>query len=202
MTKKCFWFYLGILVLIGGASVPTAYAQNDVTCVRGKPNAPIRLEVFSDFQCPACRAFYLQTVRQIFTNYADAGKVCVVYRSYPNFQYSRDAARFAHAALRIGPKQWGAVADALFEKQPEWSQTGKVEAIVAAALGPKDMDTVRKNLEGPAVEEGIDSDIILGSGREVNSTPTFFITSKGKTEKVEAALTYAAMQRRFDELLK
>jgi protein-disulfide isomerase len=141
-------------------------------------------------------------MRHVFVDYADTGKVCVIYRSYPNFAYSREAARFAQAALRIGAKEWVAVADALFEKQPEWSVTGKVAAVAAGALNANDLVTAQKYLDDPKLEGGIDDDIISGSDRKVRSTPTFFITAKGKTEKVEAALTYPAMQRRLEELLK
>jgi protein-disulfide isomerase len=190
------------LLLFLSAAPTLLQRQGPAPCVRGQASAPIRLEVFSDYQCPACRAFYLQTVRQIFTNYADTGKVCVVYHSYLNFDYSRAAARFAHAAFRIGAKQWGAVTDALFEKQPQWAETGEVESVVAAALSPQDMQAVQKLVESKEVDASIDKDVKLSIDRDVISTPTFFVTFKGQTEKVEAALTYASMQRRFDELLK
>jgi protein-disulfide isomerase len=106
------------------------------------------------------------------------------------------------AALRLGVSQWGLASDALFESQPEWSQSGNLEAVVASALGPSDMAAVQKHLKDPLLDAVIDNDAILGLRRQVNSTPTFFITARGKTEKVEAALTYAAMQRRLDELLQ
>jgi len=202
MMKNIACLRAALLLVICGVTVSPTRAQDGPSCVRGKPTAPIRIEVFSDYQCPACRAFYLQTMKLVFTNYADTGKVCVVYRSFPNFAYSRDAARFARAALRLGVRQWGMVTDALFQSQPEWSQSGNVQGVVASALGAKDTDLLKKYLGDPLLDDAIDNDIIAGSDREVTSTPTFFITARGKTEKVEAALTYAAMQRRLDDLLK
>src|SRR4051812_38404122 len=73
-----------------------ARAEESSACVRGKASAPVKLEVFSDFQCPSCRAFYLQTMKDVFKDYADTGKVCVVYRSFPleNHAYAADAARY------------------------------------------------------------------------------------------------------------
>ena len=188
------------MLLFLSAAPALLQGQGAVPCVRGKATAPIRLEVFSDYQCPACRAFYLQTMRQIFTNYADTGKVCVVYHSYLNFDYSREAARFAHAALTIGTKQWGAVTDALFEKQPQWAETGNIEPVVAAVLGPQDMQALRKLLESKEIDASIDKDVKLSGDRDVLSTPTFFITFKGQTEKVEAALTYAPRHAQFHRL--
>src|SRR5688572_31423912 len=130
-------------------------------CNRGNPNAPIRLEVFSDYECPSCRAFYLQTMKQIFTDYADTGKVCVVYLEYPTYPRSREAARFARAALRVGPAQWGRVVEALYQSQPEWSQTGNIESVVASALGAEDLAAVRTHLQDPSLETIIDNDAIM-----------------------------------------
>jgi hypothetical protein len=41
---------------------------------------------------------------------------------------------------------------------------------------------------------------MMGLQREVQGTPTSFITAGGHTEKVAGALTYASMQRRLDGL--
>jgi protein-disulfide isomerase len=175
-------------------------ATDQPGCNRGNPNAPIRLEVFSDYECPSCRAFYLQTMKQIFTDYADTGKVCVVYREYPTYPHSREAARFARAALRVGPAQWGRVVEALYQSQPEWSPAGSIEAVVASALGAEDLAAVREHLQDPSLDTVIDEDAIIGLQRGVQGTPTSFITVGGQTEKVDGALTYAGMQRRLDGL--
>jgi protein-disulfide isomerase len=178
-----------------------AQAQAQETCVRGKPNSPIRVEVFSDYECPGCRAFYLQTMKQVFVNYADKGIACIIYREFPSYPHSRDGARWARAALRVGPRQWGLAADALFQSQPEWSRTGNPEAVVAAAIGAQDMAAVRKYANDPGMDDAIDRDAIMGLKLQVKVTPTLFITAGGKTEKAEGALTYAAMQRRLDAML-
>lgn len=169
-------------------------------CNRGHANAPIRLEVFSDYECPSCRAFYLQTMKQIFTDYADTGKVCVVYREYPTYPRSRDAAKFARAAMRVGPEQWGRVVEALYQSQPAWSQTGNIMSVVASALDAKDLATVREYAQDPALETIIDADAVMGLDRGVMGTPTSFITKGGQTEKVDGALTFASMQRHLDGL--
>lgn len=202
MIKRLVCLQIVILVAIGGPMTAVALAQDKGGCVRGKPDAPIRMEVFSDYECPACRAFYLQTLKPIFSNYADTGKVCVVFREFLSFPHSREAAGLARAALRQGLRQWGLVAEALFQSQPQWSRSGDVEAVVASALGPKEMEAVRKHLKDPAVAAVIDADALLGLKRQVSSTPTFFITAHGQTEKVEGALTYGSMQRRLNALLQ
>jgi protein-disulfide isomerase len=183
-----------------GPSNPVERTTAEPGCNRGNPNAPIRLEVFSDYECPSCRAFYLQTVKQVFTDYADAGKVCVIYREFPTYEHSREAARLARAALRLGSEQWGLVAEALYQSQPDWSKTGQVEAVVASVLDPEDLAAVRKHLQDPSLDTVVDDDAVMGLRREVKGTPTSFITAGGKTEKLDGALTYASMQRHLDAL--
>ena len=41
----------------------------------GDPNAPIRIEEFSDYQCPYCARFYEETEGQIVDTYVATGKV-------------------------------------------------------------------------------------------------------------------------------
>ena len=203
LTKFRLGFVACLLIVFASFS-GFARAEESGACVRGKSTAPIKLEVFSDFQCPSCRAFYLQTMKDVFKDYADAGKVCVVYRSFPlqTHAYAADAARYGEAALRVGTAQWNLVADALFSNQDQWGESGNVEAVVAKALPKADMDALRKQLQNPTpLNSAIYEDIKLGLAREVGSTPTFFITAQGKTQAFAAALTYAAVKRYLDGLL-
>jgi protein-disulfide isomerase len=173
------------------------------TCARGKESAPIRMEIFSDFQCPACRAFYMETVRSVFTEYADTGKVCVVYREFPLeiHAHARQAARYGHAALRLGSRQWSQVADALFVSQDQWSQNGDLESVVSKVLSKSDLDALHAQLKDPLLDSAIDQDIRLGLDRDVNSTPTFFVTADGETEGVAAAVRYPILKRYLDSRL-
>ena len=80
----------------------------------GLPNAPILMEVFSDFQCPACKTLYEQTLMPLVRDYVSAGKVYLIHRDFPlpMHAYAREAASYACAAGRIG--KYEQVADALF----------------------------------------------------------------------------------------
>ena len=180
-------------------SEPELRANDQTVCNRGDANAPIRLEVFSDYECPSCRAFYLQTMKQVFTNYADSGKVCVVYREYPTYPRSREAARFARAALRVGPAEWGRVRSVVS---------------ITARMVTNGGHRVCRRLSSRGRGAGGRPETSAGSvtryhhrrGRDHGSAtrspgyPTSFITAGGRTEKVDGALTYAGMQRRLDGL--
>jgi len=178
-------------------------AEQDGVCVGGTPTAPVKIEVFSDYQCPACREFYLGTMRMVLADYADAGKVCVVYREFPlNIHaHASEAAQYAHAALRLGLRQWTQVTDKLFSEQDRWAQSGKVADTVASALQPEEMTKLRGLLEEPSVKAAVARDMARGQQLAVNSTPTFFITASGKTEKVSGVVQYPILRRYLDHLL-
>ncbi len=194
---------LAVLPLLIGFPAALAQAQSDSPCVGGKPSSPIKIEVFSDYQCPACRAFFLGTMRQVLSEYGDADKVCVVYHEFPLsiHPHAPAAARYGHAAMQIGIRQWSQVTDALFQAQPQWAASGQVEPVVASALSKEDMDKVRELVADPAINAAVQRDIELGRSREVNSTPTFFITANGKTEKVAQVVQFPILKRYLDYLL-
>ena len=56
-------------------------ADNDP--IIGDPNAPITIIEFSDFQCPFCARFHIQTLPLILEEYIEQGKVKLVFRDFP-----------------------------------------------------------------------------------------------------------------------
>lgn len=198
----------GLALLLLAASLvaaqkPELAAEESRPLCLGNPDAPVFIEVFSDHQCPACRQLYLETMRPVLADYALPGKACVVYHEFPlrQHKYARQAARYAQAASRLGSTQWVQVADALYYFQGQWSETGEVEAVVAKALSEKDMAQVRKWLDDPRLEAAIERDLAEGNRRGVRSTPTFFITANGRTERVNGVVQYTILRRYLDSLL-
>jgi protein-disulfide isomerase len=181
-----------------------ARAADDAPCVGGSAVAPVKIEVFSDYQCPACREFYLGTMRSVLSDYADKGKVCVIYREFPLNMHShaREAAKYGTAAMRMGPRYWAQVTDALYQNQDKWVADGKIQEVVAGALAKPDMTRLQKEMNNPAVDATISGDMELGKKLNVDQTPTFFITAKGKTEKVAGVVQYPILRRYLDNLLQ
>src|SRR5712692_3047369 len=103
---------------------------------RGVATAPIVLEVFSDFQCPGCKALYENTLRPLMADYADKGKVYVIHREYPLpiHAHAMEAACYACAASHVG--KYEQACDALFRQQAVWSSNGKVDEVVCGILTP------------------------------------------------------------------
>lgn len=58
-------------------------ASVDDDAVLGDENAPVTIIEFSDYQCPFCRKFFVDTLPQIKSQYIDQGKVKLVFRDFP-----------------------------------------------------------------------------------------------------------------------
>jgi protein-disulfide isomerase len=174
----------------------------------GPTNAPIRIEVFSDFECPGCRALYLDTIRKVIQEYSTKGKVCVVYHEFPlrMHKYSREAAKYAGAAAKIGPSTLMKVMDALFMYKDYWESDGKIEQEIlkSKALSPEEFTKVKEIMKTSAasIDTEIEKDILLGQQMGVTETPTFFTYYKGKQKKMVGVVIYLVMKEFLDEVIK
>jgi protein-disulfide isomerase len=64
----------------------------------GDPNAPVRIDVWEDFQCPACMN-YSQTIEPlVITNYVETGKVYYTFHFYPLIDGGNTAGESHHSA--------------------------------------------------------------------------------------------------------
>jgi protein-disulfide isomerase len=170
----------------------------------GSADSPVRIEVFSDFQCSACREFYLNTIRQVLQDYSSKDKVCIIYHEYPLtiHRYSREAARYSEAAARLGLPKLLMVMDAIFTDQALWSQDGKLDISVSKALSREDMLKLKKIMQDSSIDQAVEKEIKLGNKIEVKSTPTTLISYIGKQTKVEGAVIYPAMKQFLDRIVK
>jgi protein-disulfide isomerase len=69
---------------IGKIEIPESH---DYPLVEGRamgdPNAPVTIEIFEDFQCPACVGYTFTVELQIADTYVASGDVYYIYRHYP-----------------------------------------------------------------------------------------------------------------------
>jgi len=167
----------------------------------GSKTAPVILEVFSDFQCPACRNLYLTTNRQLMDNYVTTGKVYLIHRDFPlpMHAYSKVAASYARAAAHVGKSE--PVELALFQNQEKWEQSGDVDGTVAAVLSAAEMNKVRALVKGGTLEALVEKDVALGRGYHVTQTPTSIIHSKGQTYPITGVVSYDILHPFIDQLV-
>jgi len=188
--------FLAAIALISAAFSSPAQVKS-----RGVPNAPILLEIYSDFQCPACKAMYEGTLRELFTDYVAKGKVYVIHHDFPLPMHSHamEAACYANAAERVG--KYEQVSDVLFREQEKWAATGNVDQTVCSVLTPEEARKVRALAKDPSIIAEVEADVQAGHAIHVNSTPTVILTHKLKQYPVPSGVSYDTLRRFIDQLL-
>jgi protein-disulfide isomerase len=187
------------------AKAVTAPSNPNFQKMIGNPSAPITMEVFGDFQCPACRTFFETTVKQVIDDYVIPGKVHLIHRDFPldMHPYARQAARLANAAAEFG--QFEAIERALYDHQDEWSAKGNIDEVMASYFPPAQFKKFQA-FESQHINEinaSIERDHAMGMLRNVNQTPTVYITAHGKTEALPGGgVDYKLLKSYFDYLLR
>ncbi len=171
---------LALIVLVG---VPTAARERAKAFgnTLGDANAPVTLEVYADFQCPACGQFDRTTLREIEDKYVKNGKVKVVFNHYAFIGEESTRAAEASECANAQGKFWE-YADTLFNNQAGENQgafsDAKLEGF-AQQLG-LDMEKFKMCMSTdphPYLSK-IQSSTQTGSQSGVNSTPTLFINGQ------------------------
>jgi protein-disulfide isomerase len=184
-----------LTILLPLVLMAAAQAQTPAFKESGTVMAPITLEVYTDYQCPHCRAFYLETLPLLTSEFVKTGKVRLIHRDFPlsQFQYSKTAMHYANAAGQVG--KFDAVALQLFETQPEWSQNGNVDAAVAKVLTPAEMEKVRMLVKTDShLDDSVTRDVAMATVDHLTSTPTIVIVYKGKRETISGGAPYPALK--------
>ena len=84
----------------------------------GKPDAPITIVEFSDYQCPFCRRFFENTLPALKADYIDIGTVRYVFRDFPLDRIHPQARKAAEAARCAGEQgQYWEMHDQLFQNR-------------------------------------------------------------------------------------
>lgn len=173
----------------------------DPTKAFGSKTAPIVVEIYSDFQCPACKQLFVNTTQKVMDNYVNTGKVYLVHRDFPlpMHAFSRVAASYSRAAAHIGKCE--AVEMALFQNQEKWEKNGDVKGIVAGVLSPAEMKKVQAIVDAKTLEPMIEKDKQAGMTLPVTQTPTSVFHAKGQSYPYAGTLSYDVLKDFLDQLI-
>jgi protein-disulfide isomerase len=173
----------------------------------GDPNAPVKIEEFSDFQCPFCDRFTKDTEGQIMDAYVATGKVYFLYRSFGSYigTESGDAAQAAYCAGDQG-KFWE-MHDIIFANQTG-ENVGNFTPRRLIAFAEKlglNMGDFRSCFNGGTYKSRVDQDFTDGRAANIQATPSFLLTYKvngeTKTEMIEGALAFSEFQSKIEAAL-
>ena len=169
-------FALALLLL--ALPVASVAGQSVAQRSKGSANAPVTVYEMSDFQCPFCHRFAIETFPVIEREYISTGKVRWVFINLPITQLHPNAvpaAEFAMCAARQD-KFWP-THDWLYESQPAWQDlddtgaffTGRIQAL--SLDRQKLMDCLTRGETLPLIRQ--DAEGAARSG--ARSTPSFYI---------------------------
>ncbi len=161
--------------------------------VLGRPDAPLTMVEFTDYECPFCRQFHVATFEALKKNYIDTRKMRYVSRDFP-LDFHRNAMPAAQAARCAG------------EHGQFWQLRHVLLAIrkFARDLG-SDEAAFRACLDGDRYRRDVEKDLADGRAAGVSGTPTFVLgrtTAEGVDGvRLVGAQPYAVFDAKIRELL-
>ena len=175
--------------------------------VRGNPDAPITIIEFSDFQCPFCARFHVQTLPSILEEYIDTGKVNLVYRDFPIQSIHPNALPAAVAAECANEqgKYWQ-YHDTLFERQNSWSKLDTGSVISTFSQYATDIGLEQQQFDsclgsGKYLQE-VQQDLNDGRTYDITGTPGFFIGNDDiGFVKIDGAQPFESFKKVIDSQL-
>ncbi len=213
-TQKRIIIWVSVILVVGitifaiwnVATSPTGIpAQNtqgllteqitDTDWTKGAKNPKITLVEYSDFQCPACGAYY-PTIEKVFEEYKD--RLSFTYRHFPLPQHKNALfASYASEAAGNQGKFWE-MHNIIFEHQSDWSEETSAEKIFegyAKDIG-LDISLFKTDTKSVVTKNNVSHDKETGLSAGVNSTPSFYLNGKKMQnprgyEEFKALIEYA-----------
>jgi protein-disulfide isomerase len=165
--------------------------------VRGKPDAPVTLEEFGDFECMPCYILW-PALRNLEKDFGE--RLAVIFRQNPMPQHKRalDGARAAEAAGLQG--KFFEMHDVLYLQRGKWlgSDDPRPQLEEFARALDLDVERFKRDFEGAEVAIRVAADRERSAALGLDRTPVVFINGRraelqGDVEKglhadIEAAL--------------
>jgi protein-disulfide isomerase len=167
--------------------------------ILGAPDAPVTMVEFTDYQCPYCQRFHVQTFAELKKQFIDTGKVRFVSRDFP-LDFHPNAMKAAEAARCAGDqKQFWRMRDVLGSNPSKLSLADLGGYAKDMGL---DMAAFKACLDSNKHKAAIEADTKFGASIGISGTPSFVI---GKTteEGVDGELVVGALPLgMFEEKIK
>jgi protein-disulfide isomerase len=149
----------------------------------GDPNAPVKVEEFADFQCPACGVFNINAEYEpkIVKDYIATGKV---YFKFIPFSFigdeSKAAAEAAYCASDQG-KFWE-YHDLIFANQrgenQGWFSSGRLLGYASDSKLGLNTNDFKTCFESGKYKQKVLDDIEYGKKNNIDSTPSFLVNGQ------------------------
>lgn len=169
-----------LITLAAIASLPAALQAQDLLAARtrGSASAPVTVYEMSDFQCPFCRRFSLETFPTLDQEYIKTGKVRWVFINFPLVTLHPNAEPAAEVAMCAARQnKFWPMHDLLYRNQPTWAPL-KAPAeffLTLADSAALDASAFQQCLSTGATQAVVKSDAESAARSGAGSTPSFYI---------------------------
>jgi protein-disulfide isomerase len=197
---KAFFWLLGAIALIGVAALgyvaskpkagPTeakngpdiANAGPPQGYLIGKPDAPVQILEFADFECPSCAGFATVTEPDVRARIIDTGLANMTYYDFPLTQHPNTLPASNAAACADEQGKFWPMHDRIYQTQDQWNgqATEVPKPYFKRFAGEIGLDVAKWEscYDSKKYQKRIDANLAEGVRRGVNSTPTFIIGNK------------------------
>ena len=167
----------------------------------GDAAAPVKLAVFEDFKCPACKFFEDNVFPGLERDYLDTGRAQLVFVNFPFIgPDSTTAAVAGECAYRQNEAAFWEYKTVLYRAQgaerAEWATPARLEEL-AQNVGDLDAAELRTCIDEQRYAAEVTSDLDMAQAVGVNSTPSLFVNGT----KLENANDYEAVKEAIDAAL-
>ena len=170
-------------------------ASADDDPFKGSKDAPVTIIEFSDYQCPYCARFDIQTLPALTENYINTGKVKFIYRDFPlAFHKNAQKASEASECADEQGKFWE-MHDKIFENQQALDVKSLKNYAKELSLDTGKFDNC---LDSGTMASEVKKDLDEGSSYGVSGTPAFLINGI----LVSGALPFNSFQEIIEGELK
>ena len=193
---------------VGAISTPDAISRPDVKFnAAGDPNAPIKIDEYSDFQCPFCSQFTERTESQLMETFVADGTVYFVYHSFGEFIGSESSAA-AEAAYCAGDQEkFWEMHDIIFANQAGENAGAFTDRRLIAFAEKLELDM---NTFSSCFNSNDHKDLITKDGKDglaagIKATPSFIISytvnGEVKTKLIEGAQVFDTFKAEIEAAL-
>ena len=189
----------------GEFSLPIDQLLTNHTPVLGNDDAPVTIFDFSDFQCPLCKRYALNTEPLIIENYVNSGKVKLAYKHFTIFGLdSTNAAKVSQCANEQG-KFWE-FNTIVYENQKGtnsgWAAKDKLLTL-ASQIPDLDVELLKSCTDSNKYDSMIGADLLQAKAFNFSGTPSFIIVNSdgSKPDIIGGAYPYPLFQDAIDKKL-
>jgi protein-disulfide isomerase len=175
------WSGLLLLTLASSAlaqSAPDPAKDPLAGRIRGAATAPVTVYEMSDFQCPYCRKFALETFPALDSAYVATGKVRWAFINFPLTSIHQNALGAAEVAVCAAQQNaFWRVHDLLYRHQEVWAPLKEPGAFFLSLADSAGISrpALLACVKSPATLEAVRADAQGAERSGASSTPTFYI---------------------------